>query len=199
MALVVVSVGMAWNGLWTAYAKGMRLLKALAFLALAYAGVWSVALAEEVPTHDFFRITQTTSRSTTTPGAWRYLIVPRTKEARRYWAEVTGDWIRSLRIGLPVRFGPLEIELTQEKTLRLLPGCKRYHPRCYSRPALPPGMEGWKLDLILVDFHNALVWTLEDARKHARTYPATVAVSKFVRLHVNPEGVFLAEPLGWKP
>jgi len=158
-----------------------------------------LGVAQIIPTHDFFRITQTTSRSTTTPGAWRYVIAPRTKESRTYWRELTGDWIRTLQIGLPVRFGPFEIEAAEGKTLRLLPGCERYHPRCYTRPVLPPGLEDWKLDLILVDFHNALTWTLRDAKRHARPYPATVAVSKFVRLHVGPEGVFLAEPLGWKP
>ena len=51
----------------------------------------------------------------------------------------------------------------------------------------------------LIDFHNALTWALEDAQKHARPYPATVTISKFVRLHVNPEGVFSVGPMGWKP
>ena len=157
-------------------------------------------LAEQVPSHDFFRITQTTSRSTSTPGAWRYIIAPRTKEARSYWLELVGDWVRTLKIGLPVRFGPLRLERGYKgKGLTLLPGCERYHPRCYTRPALPQGLENWKLDLILVDFHNALTWALDDARKHARPYPSTVAISKFIRLHINPGGPFLAEPLGWKP
>ncbi len=169
-------------------------MRALLVLAL----LLSAALAEEVPNHDFFRITQTTSRATTTPGAWRYAITPRTKEARRYWAETAGFWVRSLKIGLPVRLGPLVVE-AGGAGLALKPGCERYRPSCYTRPVLPEGLEEWKLDLILVDFHNALVWALSDARKHARPYPATVALSKFLRLHVNPEGPFLAEPLGWKP
>jgi len=123
---------------------------------------------------------------------------PRTKEARAYWRVLVEDWVRSLRIGFPVRLGPLRLEL-EDKTIKLSPGCARYHPRCYTRPALPKELEAWKLDLILIDFHNALTWALEDAQKHARPYPATVTISKFVRLHVNPEGVFSAEPVGWKP
>jgi len=170
----------------------MRVLAVILGLLLAVG-------AERVPTHDFFRITLTTSRSTTTPGAWRYIIVPRTKEARLYWSATTDDWVRTLRLGLPVHFGPFRIELSENKTLRLEPGCERYHPRCYTRPLLPPALESWKLDLLFADFHNAFLWSLEDAQKHARPYPATVAVSKFVRFHVNPKGVFLAEPLGWKP
>jgi len=165
---------------------------------LALALVLALALAEQVPTHDFFRITQTTSRSTSTPGAWRYVIAPRTKEARSYWGVLVADWVRSLRIGLPVRFGPYRLELEGKKIL-LQKGCERFHPRCYTRPALPQGLEPWKLDLILVDFHNAFTWTLEDAQKHARPYPATVTVSKILRFHVDKDGVFLAEPLGWRP
>ena len=169
-------------------------MRALLVLAL----LLSAALAEEVPNHDFFRITQTASRSTSTPGAWRYAITPRTKEARRYWGEAAGFWIRSLKIGLPVRLGPLVIE-AGEGGLYLKPGCARFRPDCYTRPPLPEGLKAWKLDLILVDFHNALVWTLADAKKHARPYPATVALSKFVRLHVDSGGAFMVEPMGWKP
>ena len=169
----------------------MRTLLVLALLL-------SPVLAEQVPSHDFFRITQTTSRSTTAPGAWRYAIAPRTKEARRYWAETAGFWIRSLKVGLPVRLGPIVIEADGGK-LFSSPGCTRFQPTCYTRPALPGGFEPWKLDLILIDFHNALTWTLADAKKHARPYPATVTLSKFVRLHVNPNGVFRVEPMGWKP
>jgi len=155
--------------------------------------------AERVPTHDFFRISISTSRATSTPGAWRYVILPRTKESRLYWEELIGEWIRSLQIGLPVRMGPLVLEKGEDGLLLLKPGCERYQPQCYTRPFLPTGMEDWKLDLILVDFHNALSWALDEAQKHARPYPATVTLSKFVRLHVNPDGVFLAEPLRWKP
>jgi len=169
-------------------------MRALLALALLFALAW----AEQVPTHDFFRITQTTSRSTSTPGAWRYVIAPRTKEARSYWGVLVADWVRSLKIGIPVRFGPYRLEF-EKKRILLQKGCDRFHPRCYSRPALPQGLESWKLDLILIDFHNALTWTLADAQKHARPYPATVAVSKLLRFHVDKGGVFLAEPLGWKP
>ncbi len=170
---------------------GMRFLLAILLLATA-------AWAEEVPSHDFFRITQTASRSTSTPGAWRYLIAPRTKEARRYWGETTGFWVRSLKIGIPVKLGPLVVE-AGEGALFLKPGCPRFRPSCYTHPPLPQGLEAWKLELILVDFHNAFVWTLAEAKKHAKPYPATVTLSKFARIHVDPEGAFLVEPLGWKP
>ena len=157
--------------------------------------VWAGA---PVPTSGYFRITQTMSRSTATPGAWRYVITPRTKEARSYWKILVDGWTGSLKIGLPVRFGPYRLEL-EGRRLKLSPGCAEYHPRCYSHPAIPPGFEEWKLDLILLDFHNALVWALEDAKKRSDEYPATVTASRFVRLHVNRMGAFLAEPLGWKP
>ncbi len=170
----------------------MRTLLFLMLLSL------SVAQSEAVPNHDFFRITQTTSRSTSTPGAWRYVIAPRTKEARSYWEAAVADWIQRLRLGLPVRFGPYTLSLA-ERTIALAQGCKQFEPACYTHPTLPAGLRAWKLELLLVDFHNALAWTLEDAKKHARPYPATVAVSKFLRFHVNPSGPFLAEPLGWKP
>ncbi len=157
-----------------------------------------LSFSQPVVTHDFFRITQTTSRSTSTPGAWRYVIAPRTKEARRYWGVLVADWVRTLRLGLPVRFGPYEL-VVKEKHLTFEPSCARFRPRCYTRPALPAGYEYWKLDLILVDFHNAFTWTLEDAQKRAKPYPATIAVSKFVRFYLNPDGPFKVDPLGWKP
>lgn len=162
----------------------------LAFLAFA--------LAQTVPTSDFFRISQTTSRSTTTPGAWRYSVIPRTREARVYWDEVTGGWIRDLRAGLPVRFDAFVLRLQGEQVV-LTPGCTTYAPDCFDHPPLGEGLSAWRLDFLLTDLHNALVWVFADARRRSSPYPATVAVSKFLRFTVGPEGVQGAEPLGWKP
>ncbi len=62
------------------------------FLAAALL-VWSApVLADQVTTHDFFRLTQTVSRSASTPGAWRYSVAPRTKEARAYWEAAVESW-----------------------------------------------------------------------------------------------------------
>ncbi|ADR37608.1 hypothetical protein Ocepr_2158 [Oceanithermus profundus DSM 14977] len=162
---------------------------------LVWAG-W--AGAEPVTTHDFFRLTQTVSRSASTPGAWRYTVAPRTKEARAYWEAALASWRRSLKIGLRVKLGAFELVRT-EKGLRLLPLCAEVHPGCFSRPELPAGLQGWKMDLVLLDLHNNLDLALADARKHAKPYPATVTLSKFLRLTVHPDGRIEPAPYGWKP
>ncbi|XOB98431.1 hypothetical protein ACMC9I_11125 [Deinococcota bacterium DY0809b] len=169
---------------------------ALVWLAfLVWAGG---AGAEPVTTHDFFRLTQTVSRSASTPGAWRYTVAPRTKEARAYWEAALTSWRRSLKIGLRVKLGAFELVRT-EKGLRLLPLCAEVHPGCFSRPDLPAGLQGWKMDLVLLDLHNNLDLALADAKKHAKPYPATVTLSKFLRLTVHPDGRIEPAPYGWKP
>ncbi len=162
---------------------------------LTWAG-W--AAAEQVATHDFFRLTQTVSRSVSTPGAWRYTVAPRTKEARAYWEAAVESWRRSLRIGLRVKMGAFEVVRT-EKGLRLLPLCAEVHPGCFSRPGLPAGLQGWKMDLVLLDLHNTLDLALADAKKHAKPYPATVTLSKFLRFTVHSDGRIELTPYGWKP
>ena len=169
-----------------------------ALLGLVLLVLAAPVLAEQVTTHDFFRFTQTVSRSASTPGAWRYSIAPRTKEARAYWEAALEGWRRSLKIGLRVKLGAYEVVRT-EKGLRLLPLCAEVHPGCFSRPELPPGLQGWKLDLVLLDLHNTLDLALADARKHAKPYPATVTLSKFLRFTVHPDGRIEVAPYGWKP
>lgn len=154
--------------------------------------------AEQVATHDFFRLTQTVSRSASTPGAWRYSIAPRTKEARAYWEAALASWRRSLQIGLRVKLGAFEVVPT-EKGMRMLPFCDEVHPGCFSRPDLPAGLQGWKMDLVLLDLHNTLDLALTGARKHAKPYPATVTLSKFLRFTVHPDGRIELAPYGWKP
>jgi hypothetical protein len=156
------------------------------------------AAAEQVTTHDFFRLTQTVSRSASTPGAWRYSVAPRTKEARAYWNAALEGWRRSLKIGLRVKLGAYEV-VRSEKGLRLLPLCAEVHPGCFTRPGLPAGLQGWKLDLVLLDLHNTLDLALTDAKKHAKPYPATVTLSKFLRFTVHPDGRIEVAPYGWKP
>ena len=160
--------------------------------------LFGLALAEQVPTHDLFRVTITTSRSASRPGAWRYLIAPRTKLAKKYWEFLTGEWIRALRFGLPVKLGPVEVRV-RGKELELRPGCERFQPRCYTKTRVPEGFEEWMIDLVIIDFHNTFTWALEDARKRAREYPSTVSLSKFLRIYVDRRGPISAEPLGWKP
>jgi len=158
----------------------------------------AAALAKQVATHDFFRVTQTNSRSASTPGAWRYTVAPRTQEARAYWDAAVEDWRRALKIGLRVKLGAFEVVPT-ETGLRVLPLCEEVHPDCFTRPSLRPGLQGWKLDLVLLDLHNALDLALGDAKKHAKPYPATVTLSKFLRFTVHPDGRVEATPYGWKP
>ncbi len=168
------------------------------FLAAALL-VWSApVLADQVTTHDFFRLTQTVSRSASTPGAWRYSVAPRTKEARAYWEAAVESWKRALIIGLRVKLGAFEVVRT-EKGLRFLPFCSEVHPGCFTRPDLPPGLQPWKLDLVLLDLHNALDLALSDARKHAKPYPATITLTKFLRFTVHPDGRIELAPNGWKP
>ena len=169
-------------------------MRALLVLAL----LLSAALAEEVPNHDFFRITQTTSRSTTTPGAWRYAITPRTKEARRYWDEMVGAWRWRLRAGLEVKLGPLVLRYSP-RGLLVHPGCEAYDPGCFDRPSLPEGLSSWKEELILVDLYNALSETLARAKQNDGPYPVTLTLSKLARVVIGEEGYIKAEPVGWKP
>jgi len=158
-----------------------------------------IAIAEQVSTHDFFRITQTISRrSASTPGAWRYTISPRTSEARAYWDLIVDSWRRTLTIGLGVKFGAWEVVNT-ENGLKLLPYCREVHPGCFTRPPVTGGLQGWKLDLVLLDLHNNLDAALADARKHAKPYPATVTISKFLRFTVYADGRIDVAPSGWKP
>ena len=154
--------------------------------------------AEQVTTHDFFRITQTTSRSAQTPGAWRYTIGPRTAEARAYWRVLLDAWRRNLTIGLSVKLGGWEV-IPTESGLRFLPYCRQVHPGCFTRPPVSGELQGWKLELVLLDLHNNLDAALSDARKHAKPYPATITISKFLRLTVYPDGRIEAARSGWKP
>jgi len=62
-------------------------------------------------------------------------------------------WRRSLRIGLRVKLGAFEV-VRAEKGLRLLPHRAGVHPGCFSRPDLPAGLQGWKMDLVLLERHN---------------------------------------------
>ena len=156
------------------------------------------ANAEQVTTHDFFRITQTTSRSASTPGAWRYTIGPRTAEAREYWNLIVDSWRRSLTIGLRVKLGAWEVVST-EKGLHLLPYCQQVHPGCFTKPPVSGELQGWKLELVLLDLHNSLDAALSDAKKHAKPYPATVTLSKFLRFTVYPDGRIEVARSGWKP
>ncbi|WP_457632924.1 hypothetical protein [Oceanithermus desulfurans] len=169
-----------------------------ALVGLALLVLTAPLMAAQVTTHDFFRLTQTVSRSASTPGAWRYSVAPRTKEARAYWEAALEGWRRSLKIGLRVKLGAYEVVRT-EKGLRLLLLCAEVHPGCFSRPGLPTGLQGWKLDLVLLDLHNTLDLALADARKHAKPYPATVTLSKFLRFTVHPDGRIEVAPYGWKP
>ena len=154
--------------------------------------------ATQVTTHDFFRITQTISRSASTPGAWRYTISPRTAEARAYWDLIVDSWRRTLTIGLGVKLGAWEVVST-EKGLRLLPYCKQVHPGCFTKPPVSGDLQAWKLDLVLLDMHNNLDAALSDAKKHAKPYPATVTLSKFLRFTVYPDGRIEVARSGWKP
>ena len=156
------------------------------------------AAAEQVTTHDFFRLTQTVSRAASTPGAWRYSIAPHTKEARAYWSAALESWRRALKVGLRVKLGAYEVVRT-EKGLRLLPLCAEVHPGCFTRPNPPAGLPAWKMDLVLLDLHNILDLALADAKKHAKPYPATVTLSKFLRFTVQPDGRIEVAPYGWKP
>jgi len=171
----------------------MRILIAAMALLLAPVGV-----AEQVTTHDFFRITQTTSRSASTPGAWRYTISPRTAEAREYWNLIVDSWRRSLTIGLGVKLGAWEVVST-EKGLHLLPYCQQVHPGCFTKPPVRGELQGWKLELVLLDLHNSLDAALSDAKKHAKPYPATVTLSKFLRFTIYPDGRIEVARSGWKP
>jgi len=156
------------------------------------------SLAEQVTTHNFFRITQTTSRSASMPGAWRYTISPRTAEAREYWKLIVDSWRRSLTIGLGVKLGAWEVVST-EKGLHLLPYCQQVHPGCFTKPPVGGELQGWKLELVLLDLHNSLDAALSDAKKHAKPYPATVTLSKFLRFTVYPDGRIEVARSGWKP
>ena len=172
----------------------MRRLIAVLILGLLF----YQAAAEQVATHDFFRITQSISRSASTPGAWRYTISPRTAEARAYWKLLVDGWRRALTIGLGVKLGAWEVVRT-EKGLRLLPYCKEVHPGCFTRPPVSGELQGWKMELVLLDMHNNLDAALVDARKHAKPFPATVTLSKLFRFTVYPDGRIELAPSGWKP
>jgi len=171
----------------------MRILIAATALLLAPVGI-----AEQVATHNFFRITQTTSRSASMPGAWRYTIGPRTAEAREYWKLIVDSWRRSLTIGLGVKLGAWEVVST-EKGLHLLPYCQQVHPGCFTKPPVSGELQGWKLELVLLDLHNSLDAALSDAKKHAKPYPATVTLSKFLRFTIYPDGRIEVARSGWKP
>jgi len=177
---------------WLGISLSMRYLIAGIVLLIGLAG------AEQVTTHDFFRITQTVSRSAATPGAWRYTISPRTAEARRYWNVIVDSWRRTLTIGLGVKLGAFEVVST-EKGLHFLPYCQQVHPGCFTKPPLGGDLQGWKLELVLLDLHNNLDAALADAKKHAKPYPATVTLSRFLRLTVHRDGRIEAARSGWKP
>ena len=158
----------------------------------------SPGMAKQVATHDFFKILQTNSRSASTPGAWRYTISPRTAEAREYWNLIIDNWRRSLTIGLGVKLGAWEVVST-EKGLRLLPYCQEVHPGCFTEPPVSGNLQAWKLELVLLDLHNNLDAALSDAKKHAKPYPATVTLSKFLRFTIYSNGRIEVARSGWKP
>lgn len=158
----------------------------------------SLSSAQITQVADFFRITQSTSHSVNTPGAWRYSITPRTAEARTYWKITTESYTRDLRLGLVVHFGAYDLRL-QGKELALSPGCKTVDPSCFSRILPPPGRQAWRVNLILIDASNALLDSLHGAIKRADPYPATITLSGFFRLEVRSSSDIRAYPSGWKP
>ncbi len=169
-------------------------MRKLVWVLVGLALVWGQA----VPSSGFFRITETRSRTVSSPGAWRYLITPRTQEARRYWKEMVGSWRWRLRAGLEVKLGPLVLRHSP-RGLLVRAGCKTFAPQCFDRPSLPPGFSTWKEELMLVDLYNALSEALAGARKNARPLPATLTLSQLARVVIDEEGFVKAEPVGWKP
>jgi hypothetical protein len=172
----------------------LKPMRQLGWVLVSLALVWGQA----VPSSGFFRITETRSHTTTSPGTWRYLIAPHTKEARRYWNEMVGAWRWRLRAGLEVKLGPLVLRYSPQGLL-VHPGCRTYDPRCFDRPSLPEGLSAWKEELILLDLHNALSETLKRAEKNDGPYPVTLTLSKLARVVIGEEGFIRAEPVGWEP
>ncbi|WP_457637184.1 hypothetical protein [Oceanithermus sp.] len=99
---------------------------------------------------------------------------------------------------MSVKLGAWEVVPT-EKGLRLLPYCKQVHPGCFTKPPVTGDLQGWKLELVLLDLHNNLDLALSDAKKHAKPYPATVTLSKFLRFTISSNGEIKLAPSGWKP
>ncbi|WP_018466008.1 hypothetical protein [Calidithermus timidus] len=160
-------------------------------------GLLGFGLAQVVQTANFFAITASQSRAVATPGAWRYTVGPRTAEARAFWAGAVAQWQAILRRGGRVELGAYALRL-EGGQLRLEPHCATPNPACFTRVAVSSPLPTWQQDALLLDFSNALVQALAEAGKRAGPYPATVTVSKLVRVQLNPDGTRSAQPSGWK-
>lgn len=163
----------------------------------ALLGLFALGLAQVVQTANFFGITASQSRAAATPGAWRYTVGPRTAEARAFWAGAVAQWQAILQRGGRVELGAYALRL-EGGQLRLEPHCASPNPSCFTRVAVSSTLPAWQQDTLLLDFSNALVQALAEAGKRAKPYPATVTVSKLVRVQVNSDGTRSAEPSGWK-
>jgi hypothetical protein len=160
-------------------------------------GLLGLGLAQVVQTANFFGITASQSRAAATPGAWRYTVSPRTAEARSFWAEAVVQWQAILKQGRRVELGAYALRLEGGK-LRLEPHCATPNPACFTRVAPSSPLPAWRQDILLLDFSNAFAQALAEAGKRAGPYPASVTVSKLLRVQVNSDGTRSAEPSGWK-
>jgi len=155
-----------------------------------------LGLAQTSPTSGFFRITATQSSAAATPGAWRYSISLKTYEARLLWRQHLPFWQQTLRQRGRAQLGAYALRFVGGK-LVLEPGCPVPNPSCFTRTAT--AIPAWQQDAVLLDFSNTLVQAIREGTQRAKPYPATLTVSKLVRLQLNSDGTYSAAPSGWRP